>query len=149
MHIGHGQYGGMPGSGTSHFLIELWDRILRSIDTPDTAAALLSVDFSKAFNRMNHWICLEALRNLGASTNSLAMVASFLTGRTMRFKVNGKLSTSRRVLGGSPQGTKIGNFLFIVTINEIEKKTDTIPPTVDQEIPDDDQDCYGLRRLAG
>ena len=38
----------------------------------------------------------------------------------MRFKVYNHLSACREVKGGSPQGTKIGNFLFIATIDNIE-----------------------------
>ena len=68
------QFGGMPGSGTVHFLIECWDKILRSLDSPEAAAALISIDFSKAFNRMDHRLCVEALAECGASTESLAMV---------------------------------------------------------------------------
>ena len=116
------QFGGTPDSGTAHFLIECWDRILRGINVPDAAVALLSVDFSKAFNRMDLRACMDALHEGGASTDSLAMISSFLTGRTMRFKMGSQLSSSRLVKGGSPQGTKFNNFLFIVTINRIVDK---------------------------
>ena len=126
--------------------------ILRVIDQPETACALLSIDFSKAFNRMNHWTCLESLAELGALTESLTIIKSFLTGRSMQFKVNATLSTTRWVKGGSPQGTKLGNFLFIATINNIEDKMDAVPPGVPEmrEMDEEaDQDYYGLRHLAG
>ena len=122
------------------------------IDQPETACALLSIDFSKAFNRMNHWTCLESLAELGALTESLTIIKSFLTGRSMQFKVNATLSTTRWVKGGSPQGTKLGNFLFIATINNIEDKMDAVPPGVPEmrEMDEEaDQDYYGLRHLAG
>ena len=105
------QYGGLQGSGTNHFLIQCWDNILRALDTPETAVSLLSIDFSKAFNRMDHAACLTALANCGASTDSLAMIAAFLTGRKMKVKVNYSFSSPRAVKGGSPQGTRLGNFL--------------------------------------
>ena len=68
----------------------------------------------------------------------------------MQFKVNSTLSSKRSVHGGAPQGTRLGNLLFIVTINEIE---DPISREVvceqDGEQLDNSRDCYGLRTLAG
>ena len=65
--------------------------------------------------------------------------------------MNGSLSSLRAVRGGSPQGTKLGNLLFVITINCIENSTDATPPEVthtEEEDPDE-PDCYGLRLLAG
>ena len=76
------------------------------------------------------------------------MVNAFLAGRTMRFKVNGTLSNPRNVSGGSPQGTKLGNFLFIATINTIEDHN-TLQELITPVIEAEDEDSYGLRRLAG
>ena len=150
------QFGGMKGCGTSHFLIECWDFILRALDEPDSAASVLSVDFSKAFNRMSHQACVRALMDVGASTESIRMVVAFLTGRRMRFKVGSTYSSLREVRGGSPQGTKLGGFLFIATINKIEEATGGIPPEMNTSEHDgregdenDDEDLYGLRGLVG
>lgn len=55
------QYGGIRGSGTTHFLIAIWDKILRGLEEPTAVASLLSIDFSKAFNRVDHSTCLNAL----------------------------------------------------------------------------------------
>ena len=105
-----------------HFLISIWERILSTLEDPATAMTLMSVDFSKAFNRVDHVVCLQALVENGTLTDSLAMISSFLKDRCMRFKVNNILSSERQVKGGSPQGTKLGNFLFIITIDRIEEQ---------------------------
>ena len=81
------QFGGVKGCETEHFLIETWDAILSSIEDGESAANLLSVDFEKAFNRMDHLQCLYALSDLGASDLSIDWVVSFLHGRTMSVKV--------------------------------------------------------------
>ena len=147
------QFGGVKGSGTCHFLIDCWDNILRALDDPDTAASLLSIDFSKAFNRMDHNVCIHALWRAGASRESLSMVASFLDGRRMKFKVGSAFSREKEVRGGSPQGTKLGNFLFVVTINEIESSTEQPPQRIPQEPTSEessgDEGELGLLRLAG
>ena len=84
----------------------------------DKAANLISVDFAKAFNRMNHFKCLEALSDLGAGEETIDWVACFLHGRTMSVKIGDILSHARSAPGGSPQGSILGNFLFCATTNK-------------------------------
>ena len=118
--------------------------------------SILSIDFSKAFNRMSHRRCLDALERKGASNESLNMVAAFLDRREMHFKVNATLSSPRHVRGGSPQGTRLGNFLFIITIEDIEN---SVPRAIAEEREEEHggtvsqanttQDELGLRYLAG
>ena len=143
------QYGGIKGSRTNHFLISCWDKILTSLDTPDTAVSLLSIDFSKSFNRMDHNICVRALADCGASTELIEMVSSFLSKRKMRFKVGSAFLSDREIRGGSPQGTKLGNFLFVVTIDCLEEGRDFTPPEIVAEGNEGDEDLYGLCRMAG
>ena len=60
------QYGGM-GSGTMYFLADAWENILEGIKDNRAAVNIISVDFEKAFNRMGHAACLEALAQHSAS----------------------------------------------------------------------------------
>ena len=95
---------------------------MTALEDSRNSVSIVSVDFSKAFNRMSHYHCLQAFKFYGASTESLAMIAAFLQGRIMSIKVGNAMSTPRNVLGGSPQGTKMGNYLFTITIDCIEQK---------------------------
>lgn len=115
------QFGGIPGLGTNHYLIEAWDKMLESLDDYDAACALISIDFAKAFNTMGHQTFLHQLELHGASTNSYNLVQAFLTGRKMEFKVNESFSAKRLLKGGSPQGTLLGNFLFILATDSLEE----------------------------
>lgn len=123
---------------------------MASLSEGRTAVSLIAIDFSKAFNRMKHTECLEALARRGASTDSIKMVSAFLYKRKMRVRVGDALSTSKLVTGGAPQGTKMGNFLFTVTIEEIERKTSMLENSIPPRIVDDrvDEDELGLRRMA-
>ena len=111
------QYGGIKGSSPEHFLIDTWDNIVTTLEQKDKATNLISVDFSKAFNRMHHYKCLEALVDLGAEMETVDWVASFLFGRTMSVKIDNVFSEPKSVPGGSPQGSILGNFLFCTTTN--------------------------------
>ena len=110
------QYGGIKGSGPDHFLTITWQEILDDLDHEDGAAATLtSIDFAKAFNRMSHQACLEALLDHGAKDGTVALVSAFLSGRTMAVRLGSDLSTPRLIKGGSPQGSILGNYLFCMT----------------------------------
>ena len=114
------QMGGMKGAGTEHYLVELFQLILESLEDPRAASVITSIDYSKAFNRLDFGHCLSSLANKGASTELIAIVASFLTSRTMSVKVGQELSRPRIVLGGVPQGSILGVFLFNATIDAFE-----------------------------
>ena len=114
------QMGGMKGAGAEHYLIQLWQSILEALEDPRSASILTSIDYAKAFNRLDFSHCLSALADKGASTELISIIASFLTSRTMAVKVGQTLSKPRIVLGGVPQGSILGVFLFNVTIDTFE-----------------------------
>ena len=121
------QLGGMKGAGTEHYLVELFQLILEALEDPRAASVLTSIDYAKAFNRLDFLHCLKALASKGASSELIRIVASFLTSRTMSVKVGQVLSKPRVVLGGVPQGSILGVFLFNVTIDAFEAgSTDVI-----------------------
>ena len=111
------QYGGIKGSSPEHFLVDTWNEVIGNLDEKNAASNLISVDFSKAFNRMHHYRCLESLVDLGAEITTVDWVACFLYGRTMSVKVENSYSVPRPAPGGSPQGSILGNFLFCATTN--------------------------------
>ena len=117
--LNQNQFGGIKGTGVDHFLIETWNEVLTALEDPNAAASLMSIDFEKAFNRMSHPHCLEALSKLNADSRSISLVHAFLYGRTMKIKVGQTMSQPRSVPGGSPQGSILGNFLFCVATNEL------------------------------
>ena len=73
------QFGGIKGSGVNHLLIYMWDRLLEGLEEDHSAATLMVVDFSKAFNRMQHQACLRALAKKGCSRTTLRMIFFFLS----------------------------------------------------------------------
>ena len=81
------QFGGIKGCSTEHFLLETWNQIMEALEGGDTAANLVSIDFEKAFNRMDHLQCLHALSNMGASIEAVGWTAAFLHNRTMAVRI--------------------------------------------------------------
>ena len=114
------QMGGMKGAGSEHYLVQLWQDILEHLEDPRAASLLTSIDYAKAFNRLDFAQCLGALADKGASSEVINLIASFLTSRTMAVKVGQAMSNPRVVLGGVPQGSILGVFLFNITIDCFE-----------------------------
>ena len=101
--------------------------ILEDLDDPRAATLLTSIDYLKAFNRLNFDHCLNFLREKGASAEILAIVKSFLTDRYMLVKLGNARSVPRPVLGGVPQGSKLGVILFNNSIDNFESNSPDIP----------------------
>ena len=75
-----------------------------ALEEDHSAVNLLSVDFEKAFNRMDHAKCINAITNLGATPTTVGWISAFLFGRLMSVKIHDTFSTPRTVPGGSPRG---------------------------------------------
>ena len=138
------QFGGIKGLGVDHFLVETWDEILRAMDSGGKVVNLMSIDFQKAFNRMDHSTCLERLKFKGAQDHLVQLVAAFLFGRKMTVKTGEARSVPRTVSGGAPQGSLLGPFLFCVvseilaetvTDTDLDRVTDTGEPST--QLPSD------------
>ena len=131
--LNYSQFGGMRGSSVDHFLIESWDRILRGLEDNRAAVTLSSIDFQKAFNRVCHHECLKAATSMGASETTVAMLRAFLTGRVMTVKVGNVKSLLRNVDGGSPQGSILGNHLFCIVTDQLNRCVPQLNPVGNEE----------------
>ena len=118
--VKNNQYGGVKGRSADHMLIGIWDRICGDLEDCRAGSVLTSIDYAKAFNRLSYQECLRAFARKGASSNLLAILASFLTNRTMVVKVDQAWSSPRPVCGGAPQGSILGVFLFNITTDNLE-----------------------------
>ena len=128
------QYGGLRECSTEHFLIDTWDTVINGLEQGDSAMNLVSIDFEKAFNRMDHGQCLRSLTSLGASEESVNYVSAFLFGRQMSVKINSVFSQPRLVPGGAPQGSILGGFLFCATTDQFAQITLAPPVRLNESV---------------
>ena len=73
------------------------------------------VDFSKAFNRIDHNIIVTILSDLNVPTCALRLVTSYLSYRKMCVRLNGAQSDEQP--GGGPQGGLLTVILFDLQVN--------------------------------
>ena len=73
------QYGGIKGTGVNHFLVKMWEEIMGGLEEERSSINIMAVDFSMAFNRLQHQACLKALARRGASNQTIHMIYAFLS----------------------------------------------------------------------
>ena len=90
-----GQHGGMKGCSISHYLIEFVNFILFNQDLKVPRQVLsVMVDFSKAFNRINHNVVVVILSKMNVPGWLLNIVIGFLKEREMILRFKGCTSES-------------------------------------------------------
>ena len=86
-------------------------------------ADVIYLDFSKAFDKVDHKLLLHKLSKMGIKGKLLSWISKFLSNRTQVVLVKGKKSRPILVISGVPQGTVLGPLLFIIFINDITNAT--------------------------
>ena len=87
--------------------MDVFDNIMHMLDS-DSSVDMVYLDFSKAFDKVDHGILLHKLRALGITGNIGIWLFHFLTDRSHFVRLHGGISEDHPVLSGVPQGTVFG-----------------------------------------
>ena len=119
--IGDNQFGAIPESSTTHALISMVHSWMKHTDGTGSTVRVVLFDYRKAFDLIDHTLLVRKLLALDMPVGVSCWIIDFLTDRTQRVKLgNDCVSEWRKVPAGVPQGTKLGPWLFILMIDDID-----------------------------
>jgi hypothetical protein len=121
------QFGFRANYSTSMALITLTDKIITAIDKNDITLGTF-LDFSKAFDTIDHSILLRKLYKYGIRGVANDLVKSYLKKRKQYVSFDKISSESLPINCGVPQGSILGPLFFILYVNDIYLVSNSFMP---------------------
>ena len=79
----------------------------------------MQIDFSTAFDRVNHQGILYKLSSVGIGGSVLSVLTQFLSNRSQYVLVDRCRSNLVNIVSGVPQGSVLGPLLFLLYTSEL------------------------------
>ena len=121
----HGnQYGAIPKSSTTMALISMLHVWFLGMDGNGATVRTMLFDYHKACDFIDHSILIDKLCKLDIPRSVVNWIIDFLSDRFQCIKLaKGCFSKWGSVPSGVPQGTKLGLWLFVLMINDLDIKS--------------------------
>ena len=119
------QFGFRSGHSTAMALMALVDSISKSLDNGEFTLGVF-LDFSKAFDCLDHKILFDKLEHYGVRNEALMWFKSYFTDRNQYVVYEGVESDKMSITCGVPQGSILGPLLFLLYVNDVVNVSDVL-----------------------
>ena len=101
-------------------IVYLLDRILQLLDSNTDQSAVIAafVDWAAAFDRLDPTLAIQRFIEIGVRPALIPILVSYLSERQMKVNFNGEDSELLSLISGGPQGTLLGQIMYLVQSNE-------------------------------
>ncbi len=112
------QSGFRKDHSTLSALLKVTNDMYDALDNSEVSVLIL-LDYSKAFDTVNHQLLLTKLQALGFKTSALNWILSYLSDRYQKVVVDDEESSWQHVSNGVPQGSVLGPLLFSILVSDL------------------------------
>ena len=122
------QHGFRAGRSTVTALLPLVHQIATGLNqtSPIHRTVSMAVDFSKAFDTVNHTTLLTDIHNTTMAHNTIRWLSTYLRGRTAICRYNNSPSKSNVIHTGVPQGSILSPLLFNLYVSQFPQSPYTL-----------------------
>lgn len=112
------QSGFRPGHSCASALSAVVDDVLAAADSSKLTCLIL-LDFSRAFDTVNHKLLSLILEHLGFNNAATSLITNYLLHRCQEVIVHNKVSSTLPLHTGVPQGSILGPLLFTLYTSKL------------------------------
>ena len=140
------QYGFRKGLSTGLAIFEVLKKLHDNWNNNNYSGCLF-VDFSRAFDSIDHGILAEKLKLYGLDETSQKFMSGYMACRRQSTTVNGFCSPLTPIIYGTAQGSILGPLIFIVYVNKAIRRIEYCMHTENRRDKKSLSDKYKIESL--